>query len=160
MVGRFEAEHENRLRAVAGAVAIDEPMSSWFLICTTFGAVFISFAKRRHEYSTLTGEASAHRESLSGYSIELLDQLLAISASATLLSYALYTTDLKTVEKFGNNRLILTLPFVIYGLFHYLDLVRRNEATGDPSAALVRDKPLLITVTLWALTVILLLYFR
>jgi 4-hydroxybenzoate polyprenyltransferase len=148
------------LRAVAGAEAVDEPMSSWFLLCTTFGAVFISFAKRRHEYSTLTEDAERHRASLSGYSIELLDQFLAISAAATLLSYALYTTDPETVEKFGHNRLILTLPFVIYGLFHYLALVRRNEATGDPSMAFLRDKRLMLTVGLWALVVVILLYFR
>ncbi len=146
------------LRAIAGAVVIDEEMSSWLLICTSFAAVFISFAKRRHEFSTLTDEATSHRASLSGYSASTLDQFLVISAGATLLSYALYTTDTETVAKFGNNRLLWTLPLVIYGLFHYLDLVQRDAATGDPSLALVRDKPLLITVGLYAALVILLLY--
>ena len=64
------------LRAIAGAVAIDEPMSSWLLICTSFASIFISFAKRRHEFSTLTSDASNHRESLSGYSLSSLDQFL------------------------------------------------------------------------------------
>ena len=146
------------LRAIAGAVAIDEPMSSWLLICSTFASVFISFAKRRHEFSTLTGDAANHRESLKGYTVSLLDQFLVISAAATLLSYALYTTDDDTVAKFGDTRLLATLPLVIYGLLHYLDLVQRDEAVGDPSLALVRDKPLLITVGLYGLLVVVLLY--
>lgn len=147
------------LRAVAGAVAIDVRMSSWLLICTTFASVFISFAKRRHEFSTLTGEAAAHRESLSGYSVATLDQYLTISAGATILSYALYTTDAETVAKFGDPpRLLLTLPLVMYGLLHYLALVQRDEAAGDPSLALVSDRPLLITVALYAVLVVILLY--
>lgn len=146
------------LRAIAGAVVIDEPMSSWLLICTSFAAVFISFAKRRHEFSTLTDDPTSHRESLSGYTVSTLDQFLVISAGATLLSYALYTTDSQTVAKFGDNRLLLTLPLVMYGLFHYLDLVQREEAAGDPSLALVSDKPLLITLALYALLVVGLLY--
>jgi len=146
------------LRAIAGAVVIDEPMSSWLLICTSFAAVFISFAKRRHEFSTLTNQATSHRESLSGYTAATLDQFLVISAGATLLSYALYTIDAETVAKFGDKRLLLTLPLVMYGLFHYLDLVQRDEATGDPALALVSDKPLLITVALYALLVVGLLY--
>ena len=148
------------LRAVAGVVAIDEPMSSWLLICTTFASVFISFAKRRHEYSTLREDAAGHRESLSGYSAPLLDQFLVISASGTLLSYALYTTDAETVATFGSNRLLLTLPFVMYGLFRYLALVSRDQAAGDPSLAFVRDKPLVATVVLWGLVVMALLYWR
>ena len=101
-----------------------------------------------------------HRESLSGYSAPLLDQFLVISASGTLLSYALYTTDAETVAKFGSNRLLLTLPFVMYGLFRYLALVSRDQAAGDPSLALVRDKPLVATVVLWGLVVVALLYWR
>ena len=148
------------LRAVAGAVAINEEMSSWLLICTTFATVFISFAKRRHEYSTLQEDAEGHRESLSGYSAELLDQFLVISAAGTLLSYALYTSDRATVEKFGSNRLIFTLPFVMYGLFRYMTLVSQDKAAGDPSVALVRDKPLVATIVLWGMVVVALLYFR
>jgi len=146
------------LRAIAGAVAIEAEMSSWLLICTSFAAVFISFAKRRHEFSTLTAEAMAHRESLSGYSLAALDQFLVISAGGTLISYALYTVDVETVAKFGGTRLLLTLPLVMYGLFHYLALVQLDESTGDPSLALLRDKPLLITVALYATLVVLLLY--
>ena len=148
------------LRTVAGAVAIGAPMSSWLLICTIFGAIFISFAKRRHEFSTLTSTASSHRESLSGYSKSALDQFLVISAAATLLSYALYTTDDDTVAKFGDSRLILTLPFVMYGLFHYLELVQRDDGAGDPSLALIKDKRLMLTVALYAALVVALLYLR
>ncbi len=148
------------LRVVAGAVAIGAPMSSWLLVCTTFGSVFISFAKRRHEFSTLTADAAAHRESLAGYSKTTLDQFLVVSATATLLSYALYTADDETVAKFGDSRLILTLPVVLYGIFHYLHLVQQDEGAGDPSLALVRDRKLLITVAMYGALVVLLLYAR
>lgn len=146
------------LRAIAGAVAIDEEMSSWLLICTSFASVFVSFAKRRHEFSTLTGSAAAHRESLAGYRVGTLDQFLVICAGATLLSYALYTIDEETVTKVGDERLLWTLPLVMYGLFHYVALVQRDEAIGDPALALVRDRPLLITVALYGALVVLLLY--
>ncbi len=148
------------LRVVAGAVAISAPMSSWLLICTIFAAVFISFAKRRHEFSTLDEGAAAHRESLSGYSKSTLDQFLVISAAATMLSYALYTTDEETVTKFGDSRLILTLPFVMYGLFHYLQLVQQDDGAGDPSLVIIKDKRLMLTVALYGLLVVLLLYLR
>ncbi len=148
------------LRAVGGAEAVDVPISSWLLMCTIFLSIFISFAKRRHEFVTLPSGGEEHRQSLAGYSVEVLDQLITISAAATLISYALYTTDAETVEKFGSNRLLLTLPYVIYGVFRYLALVHMNEEAGDPSLALVRDKPLLITVALWGLTVVALLYLR
>jgi len=146
------------LRAVAGAEALDVPISSWLLMCTLFLSVFISFSKRRHEFVTLPSGGEKHRQSLAGYRVEVLDQFITISAAATLISYALYTSDVGTVEKFGSNRLILTLPYVIYGVFRYLALVHMNEETGDPSLALVRDKHLLITVAMWGLTVVALLY--
>ena len=128
--------------------------------------MFISFAKRRHEFATLA-DSSAHRESLSGYSVALLDQFLVVCTGATMLSYALYTTDEETIAKlpetslwmsFGDSRLLLTLPLVMYGLFHYLALVQRGKATGDPSRALLTDRPLTLTVLLYGLLVVLLLY--
>jgi len=146
------------LRAVGGAEAVEVPISSWLLMCTIFLSIFISFAKRRHEFVTLPAGREEHRQSLAGYSVEVLDQLITISAAATLISYALYTTDAETVDKFGSSRLLLTLPYVIYGIFRYLALVHMNEEAGDPSLALVRDKPLLIAVALWGLTVVALLY--
>jgi 4-hydroxybenzoate polyprenyltransferase len=146
------------LRAVGGAEAVRVPISSWLLMCTLFLSVFISFAKRRHEFISLPAGGERHRHSLVGYTVDLLDQFITISAGATLISYALYTVDAETVEKFGNNRLLWTLPYVIFGIFRYLNLVHSNREAGDPSLALVRDKPLLITVALWSLTVVALLY--
>lgn len=145
------------LRAFAGSVAVGAPMSSWLLICTIFLSVFIAFAKRRHEFSTLDA-GIVHRESLDGYSLRLLDQLVGISAGAALISYALYTTDVETVEKFGSERLILTLPFAIFGIFRYLALMHDDRGAGDPSRALVTDRPLMLTVLLWGVAVVVLLY--
>jgi len=85
---------------------------------------------------------------------------VVISAAATLISYALYTTDAATVEKFGTEWLVATLPFAIFGIFRYLALMHLGTATGDPSRALVTDRPLMATVLLWGLCVVLLLYVR
>lgn len=148
------------LRAVAGGVALQAPISSWLLICTIFLSVFISFAKRRHEASTLEDGGRAHRESLSFYDVQILDQLVVISAAATLISYALYTMDPATVEKFGTESLVITLPFAIFGVFRYLALMHLDTAIGDPARALVTDRPLMVTVLLWGLCVVLLLYVR
>jgi 4-hydroxybenzoate polyprenyltransferase len=148
------------LRAMGGAEAVHVPLSSWLLMCTGFLSIFISFAKRRHEFVSLPSRGKEHRQSLTGYSIDILDQLITISAAATLICYTLYTADIETVARFGSNRLLLSLPFVIYGIFRYLTLVHMTEEAGDPSLALVRDSRLLVTVVLWGLTIVGLLYLR
>jgi len=146
------------LRAVAGAVAIGVDISTWLLVCTVFLALFLSLAKRRHEVVLLEGEASSHRRSLGEYDVAGLDQMIAIVAAVTLMAYALYTTSKDTVDKFGTARLSLTIPFVIYGLFRYIYIVRRKEEGGDPSRSLLNDKPLLLAVALWAFAVIVIIY--
>jgi 4-hydroxybenzoate polyprenyltransferase len=145
------------LRAVAGAVAIQVVFSDWLLVCTILLALFLALAKRRHELVTLD-DAAAHRRILAEYSPYLLDQMIAVVTASCLTAYAFYTLAPDTVAKYRTDRLALTIPFVIYGIFRYLYLVHRKEQGGSPGDALLTDRPLLATVALWAAVVVLIVY--
>lgn len=146
------------LRAVAGAVAVDVPISSWLLVCTTLLALFLAFSKRRHELTLLTEGAAGHRRILDEYSPYLLDQMIAVVTASTLIAYSVYSTSAETAQRLGTNRLGLTIPFVLYGIFRYLYLVHQKRGGGSPAALLVTDAPLLVCVALWAATVAVILY--
>jgi len=151
------------LRAIAGVqlllpVAPDTMLSPWLLVCTFFGALFLALAKRRREIANAGEGATRQRAVLKEYSPELLDGLLMVSAAASLMGYALYTIWPATVAKFGTEALLYTVPFVAYGIFRYLYLVRATEATEDPSQVLLTDRPLAWCLGLYLLTVILILY--
>jgi 4-hydroxybenzoate polyprenyltransferase len=150
------------LRAVAGVellkpVAPETQLSSWLLVCTFFGALFLAVSKRRRELANAGGGASDQRAVLAAYTPELLDRMLTIAAACTLMSYALYTIWPATVAKFGTEMLIVTVPVVAYGVFRYLHLVRVSETSEDPSQVLLADRPIQATVivyvaiTLWIL---------
>jgi 4-hydroxybenzoate polyprenyltransferase len=134
------------LRATAGAEVIHVSISAWLLICTMLLALFLALAKRRAELVLLEDEASSHRRNLEHYSIALVDQMTAVTASATLVSYALYTFTV-----FDQSRgMMITIPFVLYGIFRYLYLVHKELKGGSPEQILLTDKPLLIDIMLWA----------
>ena len=144
------------LRAIAGAVAIDVSISPWLLLCTFLLALFLGLCKRRHEKIVL-GDLDSDldpRASLGQYDTQLLNQLIAIVSSATIVSYALYTLWPETVEKFGTNMLGFTIPFVMFGVFRYLDLVYRHEKGDRPEKILLTDIPLLTTIFLYGVAVI------
>ncbi len=145
------------LRAVAGAVAVDVPSSQWLLVCTLLGALFLGLTKRRQEVDALGEHASEHRPALARYSLAGLDQMVTIIAGATLLSYAVYTTDPNTIETFGTDLLTLTIPFPIYGVLRYL-LVMRESPLAGPSDMLLRDRPLGWCVLGWSVAVALIIY--
>lgn len=147
------------LRAVAGAEAIAVEISPWLLICTLLLALFLGLAKRRGEIVLLEAEAGAHRATLERYSITLLDQLIGVVASATLMSYCLYTISERTLAELGSTRLMYTIPFVIYGLFRYMYLMQRHGQGGAPDRTLLTDKPLLLNVALYALTAAAIIHF-
>jgi 4-hydroxybenzoate polyprenyltransferase len=151
------------LRAIAGVqlllpVAPETLLSPWLLVCTFFGALFLALAKRRLEIANAGESATRQRAVLGEYSPELLDGLLMVSAAASLMAYALYTIWPATVAKFQTEALLYTVPFVAYGIFRYLHLVRATEATEDPSLVLLTDRPLGGCLLLYLLTVILILY--
>ena len=146
------------LRAVAGAVAIEVPISHWLLVCTTLLALFIGLSKRRHELTLLSDGASGHRPILQEYSPYLLDQMISVVTAATLVAYSVYTFSSETAERLGSERLGLTIPFVLYGIFRYLYLVHQRNEGGSPSELLLADRPLLVCIGLWVASVILVLY--
>lgn len=150
------------LRAIAGVqllipVSPETTLSPWLLVCSFFGALFLALAKRRREIEN-HGAGGGGREVLSRYAPELLDGLLLITAAASLMGYALYTIWPATVAKFRTEALLYTVPFVAYGIFRYLHLVRSSASSEDPSQVLLTDQPLAVTVLLYVATVAFILY--
>lgn len=146
------------LRAVAGGLAVGVPISEWLLVCTILLALFLALAKRRHELVSLTEQAREHRRILAEYSPYLLDQMISVVTASCVTAYAFYTLAPETHEKYRTDALAWTIPFVIYGVFRYLYLVHQKEQGGSPTEILVTDRPLLVTVALWALAVVLIVY--
>jgi 4-hydroxybenzoate polyprenyltransferase len=146
------------LRAIAGAVAVEVPIGHWLLICTTLLALFLALSKRRHELTLLAAGATEHRRILEEYSPYLLDQMIGVVTSSTLIAYTVYATSADTAARLGTGKLGLTIPFVLYGIFRYLYLVHQKRGGGSPAAMLLTDRPLLGCVALWAASVIALLY--
>ena len=147
------------LRAFAGGVAIDAQVSPW-LAFITFDAGDAAGAGAAPARAGVLGDgAAAHRGALSQYSIRLVDQMIAIVAGATLVSYMIYTASAEVEAKLGTHRLALTVPFVAFGILRYLYLIDERDEGGDPARLLVRDRPLLLAVLLWIATDIVLLYF-
>jgi len=142
------------LRAVAGVEALPErvEISPWLLVCTFFLALFLAIGKRRAELSNRDG-APASRPVLGEYSLALLDQMIAIVTSGTVIGYSIYTVNPSTVEKYDTQALVYTIPFVVFGVFRYLFLVYRREGGGNPAEVLITDGPILATVVLWAVSV-------
>ena len=152
------------LRAIAGVqlllpVAPETVISPWLLVCTFFGALFLALAKRRREIANAGESAASQRAVLDHYSPELLDGLLLISAATSLMAYALYTIWPATVAKFHTEALLYTVPFVAYGIFRYLYLVRATEHGEDPSQVLLADAPLGACVALYLVAVLAILYW-
>ena len=145
------------LRAVAGAVVISVPISPWLYVCTTLVALFIGFSRRRHELVLLAENANQHRASLNEYSLPLLDQMIAVVTSATIIAYSLYTFSAPNLPP--NHAMMLTIPFVLYGVFRYLYLIHVENKGGTPEEIFLSDLPMIIALGLWALAVIAVLYF-
>jgi 4-hydroxybenzoate polyprenyltransferase len=148
------------LRVFGGAVAIDVEASRWLLTCTIFISLFLAACKRRGEM-VLVGDSTITRAVLANYSIGYIDQIINLSATATILTYALYTLDPVTIAKLGTRDLIFTLPFVIYGVLRYMHIVQHKGGGGSPTEALLRDRTIQLTVVGYvALVLYLLLRLR
>jgi 4-hydroxybenzoate polyprenyltransferase len=144
------------LRAVAGAIVVDVSISPWLLVCTMLLALLIGFGKRRHELIVLEN-ARGHRRNLSVYNEAMLDQFVAVTAAGTLIAYAVYTFDSESAHY--HHRMMLTVPFVAYGVFRYLYLLYLGRQGGTPEAMLLTDRPLIATVAAWGVVSALLFYF-
>lgn len=142
------------LRAVAGAVAVHVPMSGWFLLCTGLGAIFLALEKRRRELSVLQNSADVHRKALQSYSPQLLDRLESLILPSLLTSYVFYS-----FLSVHGQWMMLTVPFVIYGLMRYQQLsVSSQGQTGSPEEVLFKDRPIQIAILLWLCSSALVVY--
>lgn len=141
------------LRAIAGGVALQVSISPWLLLCTFLLALFLALCKRRHELVIL-GNSGEQRPSLVRYDERLLDQLIAIVSAAAVVCYSIYTLSAETVAKFGTTKVGLTIPFVVFGIFRYLDLVYRLEKGDRPEKVLLTDAPILVNLALYGITVL------
>ncbi len=148
------------VRAVAGGVVIGVPVSPWLIICTFLLALFLGFSKRRHELVLLEDRATDHRAALREYSPYFLDQMISVVTASTVVAYAIYTASPEMREKLGTDKLYLTIPFVLFGIFRYLYLVHQRELGGNPTQLLLSDQPLLIDVALWIVTASIVLYWQ
>ena len=145
------------LRVAGGQVIIvTERFSPWLYVATTFLALFIGIGKRRSELELLESHAVEHRRVLDGYTLELLDQMLVIVLSTTMMTYCLYTFT--SADNLGNYSMLLTIPFVIYALFRYLYLLKVKHIGGAPEVVVLTDRPMQFSIILWGLTVLLILY--
>ena len=145
------------LRVAGGVPLADaERFSPWLYICMMLGALLVGFGKRRHELTLLRDNANAHRESLQEYSLPLLDHAISIVTASTLLAYALYTFSADNLPE--GDMMMLTVPFVFYGIFRYLYLLHVKGIGGAPEEIILSDRPLQVTILLWGLSVGIVMY--
>jgi len=143
------------LRALAGVVAIEVPLSPWLLVCTFTLCLFVGFGKRRCELAVTNNDyqlASENRPVLERYSLELLGHLLTVSAGLAITTFLLYTMDPQTSQKFGTNYLIYSSPFVIYGIFRFAALIQTGKF-GGPMEIFAEDRPFQASIGLWIVLV-------
>lgn len=141
-------------RAVAGAAAIAVNISPWLLVCTFLLALFLALTKRRHELLLLENNAFLHRKILDEYKPEMLEQMISVVTSSTVMAYSLYTFTS------GHSEYLMgTIPFVIYGVFRYMYLVHQKNIGGSPESALFKDLPMALNIILWGISCSLILYY-
>ena len=146
-----------QLRVMAGASAINVDASKWLQLCTFFFALFLAFCKRYEEVGRQTEATGQTRKTMSDYSLSFLNMLIGPMAALSILSYALYTVSPETIARHRTDQLMLTVPFVCYGVFRYLFLVYSKSEGGDPSKLLFRDVPLVLSGVLYAGVVLMIL---
>jgi len=146
------------LRVFAGCVIINVEVTPWLFICTFSLALTLSFGKRRNELNELKQDAKKFRETLEFYSTQLLDIILTICSATALVTYSLYTMANETVHRFGNKHLIITMPFVMYGIFRYLYLIYTKNKGGDPTKLLLFDFPSILNGVLWIASIFYIIY--
>jgi 4-hydroxybenzoate polyprenyltransferase len=145
------------LRVAAGVALITvERFSPWLYMITILFSLYIGLGKRRAELNLLAQGASSHRKVFDGYTIPLLDQYITIVSGMTVVAYSLYTFSAPNLPE--NHAMMLTIPFVVYGIFRYLQLIQMGHAAGAPDEVALKDRPLQITVLLWGLAVIAVFY--
>jgi 4-hydroxybenzoate polyprenyltransferase len=148
------------LRVAGGVLALQhiERFSPWLYVVTSLFALYLGFGKRRAELALLAGNSNAHRKVLEGYTMPLLDQIITIVSSTTIIAYSLYTFSAPNLP--AEHTMMLTIPFVLYGILRYLYVIQVKHAGGAPEEVLLTDRPLQVTIVLYALAVIAVLYLQ
>lgn len=145
------------LRVASGVVVVQAArFSPWLYLCTVFGALFIAIGKRRHELVLLDQNANAHRSIFDEYNLALLDDMMRMVTASTAMAYSLYTFSAPNLP--ANHAMMLTIPFLLYGLFRYMYLIQVKGEGGTPEELIFEDKPFLLTIVLWGLSAILIMY--
>ncbi len=145
------------LRVAAGVPLVDaERFSPWLYVCMTLLALLIGFGKRRHELVLLKEDAAGHRQALQQYNLPLLDHIISIMTASTLVAYALYTFSAPNLPP--NHTMMLTIPFVLYGIFRYLYLIHVRGLGGAPEEIVLTDRGLQAAVLLWGTSVVVVMY--
>jgi len=146
------------LRIWAGAAASQILPSVWLQMCVFLLALFLGFTKRRYEISTLKSRASEHRSVLAHYTAYLLDQIIIICSTLAIIFYGLYTISPEIINRLGNQNIVYSLVFVIYGIFRYLYLIHVRKLGDDPADVLFSDMPLMTCIILWVCFISTLIY--
>jgi len=145
------------LRVHAGTTLIVvERFSPWLYVIMTLAALYLGFGKRRAEIALLAKTAASHRKVLDGYTLPLLDQFITIVSGTTIVAYSLYTFFAPNLPE--NHAMMLTIPFVLYGIFRYLYIIQVTHAAGAPEDVLLSDRPLQLAIALWGLAVLAVFY--
>lgn len=153
------------LRVIAGAFAVDVPVTGWIIVITFFLSLFLGFGKRRNEVVRFQGEESGvppeirnrYRRVLEKYDPRLLDQIIVATGTLTIVAYSMFCLDPVVVHRYATDKLIYTVPFVAYGIFRYLYLLFHNEE-GDPTELITRDGGMILNAAAWALVTLVILW--
>ncbi|NFL73768.1 decaprenyl-phosphate phosphoribosyltransferase [Clostridium sporogenes] len=143
------------LRVESGSLATKVSVSPWLFLCTILLSLFLALNKRKSEIITLKDKSGSHRKILEEYSIELIDNMLTIVTPSILISYCLYT-----FSSVQSKRMMYTIPFVLYGIFRYQYLMTNHNLGGKPEAVFGKDKPFLVNMVLWVISVVVIIYFK
>lgn len=148
------------LRILAGTYAAEVAVSRWILLMAGLLALFLGFNKRRQELQMLGHKSDEHRAVLHKYSLYFIDQMVSVITASTVIAYTLYTLDARTIREVGSDHMMLTVPFVYYGIFRYLYLLHKRKMDGDPTRVLLSDFPMQLNVVFWLMTAIAVVYFH
>ncbi|HOQ01050.1 decaprenyl-phosphate phosphoribosyltransferase [Acetivibrio clariflavus] len=143
------------LRVIGGAIIIRVYISPWILLCTLLLALFLGFSKRRNELVVLEKDAENHRKILEEYSLEFIDNMLSIVTASTVMAYSLYTFSTNS----ENYNMMLTIPFVLFGIFRYQYIIYKKNEGGSPEETVLSDIPLIVSIVLWGIVSVAILYF-
>lgn len=146
------------LRILGGAVAVRVPISPWLVLCTFLLALFLGMGKRKHERLVGGETGNLRRRVLAHYKVSHLNMALNITAAVTIFSYLLYTTSERTIRVFGTSNLVFTVPFIVFGLIRFMQIVETHREEESPTDYIVKDIPFVANLLLWAATIVVVIY--